>query len=567
MKPTPPSSGSLTQPEHWFRILTETSPAAVMVIRDTILFANKAAERLTGYALDELQEMTTDQVLLAERKDGAAKIRCKDGKNRWVSLQSGSIDLDWEPATVVSMVDLTSQLDSEKERSEIERRLELAQRAARWVAWEWVPESDKLITSPYARDLFGLDGEDFVTTGSEFLALIHPQDRDSFRRSLQELLEGDDNLSVEVRCVSSRGEVRWLSENAVAVRNGTTRVERVVGIAHDITDRKIAENALFQEKDRAFVTLSSIADGVIRTDARGTVDYLNPVAQRLTGWTLAEAYGHPANEVYEIVDDETGKRVLDPIQHCLEEQREVVFLGQRRLVRRDGRAAPVHDSAAPIRDRQGRVTGAILVFRDLTQVREVEAEMQHLATHDPLTGLINRREFERRLHETLSRPGATTYQSALCNLDLDAFKVVNDSCGHAAGDQLIRQIASVLENQTGPADLLARLGGDEFAIFLRNCTPEEAANRAQAMCDAIHDYRFHWSGRTFTPRVSLGLVPLQGIGAGADALLGAADAACFVAKEHGGGRIHVFQPGDRAIAERLGQMQWISRIQRAFDDN
>jgi Amt family ammonium transporter len=227
----------------------------------------------------------------------------------------------------------------------------------------------------------------------------------------------------------------------------------------------------------------------------------------------------------------------------------------------------VHDSAAPIRDRQGRLTGAILVFRDLSQMRQVEEEMQHLASHDPLTGLVNRSEFEILVRDTFaSDPGRRT-RHALCHLDLDAFKLINDTCGHTAGDQLIRQIAGIIKQQIRLQDLLARLGGDEFAILFRDCSAEEARRRTQEICDAIHRFRFHWSGRTFSPRVSAGLVPLTSETSGPETLLGAADAACFVAKEGGGGRLHVFEPGDTSIAERYGEMQWISRIQQGLDEN
>jgi diguanylate cyclase (GGDEF)-like protein/PAS domain S-box-containing protein len=387
------------------------------------------------------------------------------------------------------------------------------------------------------------------------------------RQATERLLKTDDTLALEFRCLAPGGKIRWLAENGIAVRNGSGRVSRVIGVAHDITEQKITENALFQERDRAYVTLSSIADGVIRTDSRGTIDYLNPVAQRLTGWSLGESYGRPAREIYQIVDEATGKKVLDPVQHCLEEQREVVFLGHRQLIRRDGNRFPVHDSAAPIRDRQGRLTGAILVFRDLTQMRQVEEEIQHLATHDPLTGLINRREFELLVREAFELDAGEKSQTALCQLDLDAFKLINDTCGHTAGDQLIRQIAGVLRQGLRSRDELARLGADEFAVLFRDCPSDEALPRAEALCESIHGYRFHWDGRTFSSRVSVGLVPLSYAASGPEALLGAADAACFVAKESGGGRIHVFEPGDTAIAERYGEMHWISRIPRGLDGN
>ena len=573
MKSSFNSSGHLTHAEHWFRILAETSAAALFVYRDTILFTNSAASELTGYDQAELQEMSFDQLLGTNELSAEAatehtmKMIRKDGTACWVRCNSAYVEMDWQPAALLTAIDVTPQHQAEKQLEKVQERFQLAQQAARWITWEWSPNSDHLETSPFADALFGMKVHEQVRTGDDYLALVHPEDRDRLRRAIERLLKSDDDLALEVRCLTPRGDVRWLSKSGVAVRNGDGRVDRVIGVVHDVTEQKITENALFEEKDRAFVTLSSIADGVIRTDARGAIDYLNPVAQRLTGWSLADSYGQPASEVYQVIDEETGKKVLDPVQHCLKEQREVVFLGQRLLLRRDGGRFPVHDSAAPIRDRHGRLTGSILVFRDLTQMRQVEQEMQHLASHDPLTGLVNRREFELLVRDTFGGNRSNDTQHALCHLDLDAFKLINDTCGHTAGDQLIRQIAGVVKQRIRLQDLMARLGGDEFAILFRDCAADEARQRTQEICDAIHQFRFHWNGRTFSPRVSAGLVSLSSETSGPESLLGAADAACFVAKEAGGGRLHVFEPGDTAIAERYGEMQWISRIQQGLDEN
>ena len=582
MRPSPPPSPPLTQAEHWFRILAETMPVAIFVHREKLLYVNPAAEELTGYSAHELMSMGFQDLgepLPVSRnastpssgqEDDAKlwKIRRKDGQERWIRLTSGYVELDWQPASLVTAFDATAQELSAIALQDVRQRLAFAQQAARSVNWEWDPDTDALDTSELIDQLFGLSLHDQIASGSDFLKLVHPEDRPSLERAVRRLLKADDeSLSVDIRCLSPRGEVRWLAERAIAMRDPQGHVQRIIGVAHDITERKIAENALFQEKERALVTLASIADGVIRTDARGIVDYLNPVAQKLTGWTLEEAYGQTADAVYRVVDEETGKKVLDPVHHCLAERREVAFLGQRLLVRRDGIRFPIDDSAAPIRNQEGKVTGAILVFKDLTQVRRVEDEMEHLASHDPLTGLINRREFERQLRHALQEHDGRSGRHALCQLDLDAFKLVNETCGHTAGDQLIRKIASVIEERVRQQDVLARLGGDVFGILFSDCSPEEAEHRAKEISEAIHSFRFHWGGRTFTNRVSGGLAPLSSSHSGADALLSAADAACFVAKDKGGGSIHIYQPGDREIAKRYGEMQWISRLQKALDED
>ena len=567
MKSLPVPARSLSQPEHWLRILADSNPVSIFVCRESILFINRAAAQLTGYSKNELMGMRFESLVRPQTDDDVMTLVCKDGSLRSIGVSTSYVSFDWQPTLVIFARDITDHLDARTELQETRDWIGASQRAASWVAWEWHPDSDELNVSAFADQLFNLDVQATAATGQDFLSHVHPKDRDRFRRALETLVKEGDDLNTEIRCVTPNGEVRWLAESAVAVRDPSGWVHRVVGIAHDITQQKLAENALFQEQDRALVTLSSIADGVIRTDNRGLVDYLNPVAQRLTGWSLSEAFGRPASEIYQVIDAESGAAQPGPVDQCLDEKQEIVFQGQRLLLRRDGVQFPVHDSAAPIRDRNDRMSGTILVFRDLSQVRRVEEELHHLATHDPLTGLLNRRHFEASMQEIYYQSTGSLSRQALCHLNLDAFKLVNDTCGQAAGDQLIRQIAELLRDLAGQHDLIARVGGDEFGILLRDCSPQEADQRAEEICDAIHASRFHWEGKTFTPRVSLGLALMSSAATGPEALLSAADAACYVAKDRGGGRIHVFQPGDTAIAERHGEMQWINRIQQAFDDD
>ncbi len=567
MKPLPAPARSLSQPEHWLRILADSNPTAIFVCRESILFINRAAAILSGYSKNDLMGMRFEDLIQSDSARDMMTLIRKDGEKRTIEYTTSYVSFDWQPTAVIFAHDVTDYVATRVELHETQQWLGAAQRAASWVAWEWHIESDDLHISAFADHLFNLDVQAAAATGQEFLAHVHPKDRDRFRRSIEDLIKNDSDLNSEIRIVTPNGEIRWLSESAVAIRDSSGRVLRVVGIAHDVTQQKVAENALFQEQDRALVTLSSIADGVIRTDTRGVIDYLNPVAQRLTGWSLAEAYGRPASDVYQVVDEETGLPQPGPVEQCLDNQQEMVFQGQRVLLRRDGERFPVHDSAAPIRDRNHRMTGTILVFRDLSQVKRVEEEMHHLATHDPLTGLMNRRHFEASMQEIYYQSAGSLSRQALCHLNLDAFKLVNDTCGQAAGDQLIRQIASLLQDRVSRHDLLARLGGDEFGILFRDCSASEADQSAQDICEAIHASRFHWEGKTFTPRVSMGLALMSSAATGPDALLSAADAACYVAKERGGGRIHIFQPGDTIIAERHGEMQWITRIHQAFDDD
>jgi len=333
----------------------------------------------------------------------------------------------------------------------------------------------------------------------------------------------------------------------------------------DITARKCAEEALFQEKERAEVTLKSIGDGVITTDAEGMVQYLNPVAATLTGWTAEEARGQPLATVFHIVD-ESHKPAPDPVARCLEEECVTGLANHTILIGRDGKEFSIQDSVAPIRHRDGRILGAVLVFRDVSEARRIGNRIAHQATHDALTGLVNREEFEHRLKRVLEATRTQEVDHALCYLDLDHFKVINDTCGHAAGDELLRQVGHLLQRHVRERDTLARLGGDEFGLLMEHCSLNQAARVAHALRAALEGFQFLWDKKTFGIGVSIGLVPITETGDGIRGVVHAADTACYAAKQNGGNRIHVYDGDDPELAQRYGAGQWVARINRALEE-
>ncbi|MDX1500728.1 MAG: EAL domain-containing protein [Thermoanaerobaculia bacterium] len=581
MKP-PGASPPTAEPQEWFRALAETTSTAIFLFRDRFLYVNRGWREVSGYSAAELAQMSLWELvhprhhdLLGDRWDEARpgrrlelQIVRKDGETRWLDLAISQLRLDdGRRAAAGTGFDITERKLAELSALEVDSRLKLAQRAAQSVAWEWVPETDELRISDYADEIFGFAVRRIIRTGANFRRFVHPDDQQRLERALRRALARDGSLAVEIRCVLPNGSIRWIAEKGLAVRNAEGWTTKVIGAAHDVTERKIAEEALFQEKERAQVTLASIADGVIRTDAEGSIDYLNPVAQRLTGWTLAEAYGRPVDEVYKVVSEDTGQQSLDPVRRCLSERQSIVYPGDRSLVRRDGKRFAVHDSAAPIRSRDGSLIGAILVFKDLSALRRVQRQIAHLATHDPLTGLINRREFEARLAEALESAQTEERVHALAHLDLDRFKVINDANGPSAGDQLIRQVAALIPPCLEEHDLVARLVGDDFGVLLWDREPEAARATVQRVLDRVAEHRFSWQGRVYPLSFSAGLVPLTAESRDLSSVVSAADAACYVAREQGGNRIHAYQPGDTTVAEHHGQMQWITRLHTAFDED
>lgn len=334
----------------------------------------------------------------------------------------------------------------------------------------------------------------------------------------------------------------------------------------DLTKWRHAQEVLYQEKERAIVTLASIADAVITTDVAGTITYLNPTAERLTGWRMTEALGQPLATVLALVSDATRQPIESIPARCLSEGRAVDLADGVLLLRRDGTEVAVGDSAAPLRDRHGDTIGVVLVFHDATEKRRVVRELSHEATHDALTGLVSRKEFERRLARVVADVSLGAAEHSLCYLDLDRFKVVNDTCGHEAGDDLLRTIGRLLGARLRSRDTIGRLGGDEFGVLLEHCSLAKAEGIAGSLQRAIERHRFEWAGRSFSLGVSVGVIPITAASGRTADVLRAADSACYAAKNAGGNRVHL----ERLEAALEGQQQVedrrITRLTRAVDE-
>ena len=314
------------------------------------------------------------------------------------------------------------------------------------------------------------------------------------------------------------------------------------------------------------MTLQSIGDAVLTADADGRVEYLNPVAEELTGWTTAEVQGRPVGEVFQIVNEATRQPLDSPILRCLREGRTVELDEPTLLINRRLQEISIQDSAAPIRDRAGTLIGAVMVFHDVSQERRLQRALTYQATHDQLTGLMNRREFESRLAEALQAARQDEKLShVLMYLDLDQFKVVNDTCGHEAGDRLLKQVTSIVQTRIRTTDTLARLGGDEFGVLLQDCTLESAQRTAEGLRQAIRDFRFVWQDRIMNVGVSIGLAEINGHADTLATVMSAADVACYSAKDSGRNRVQTYKQG--RAPERMREMQWVSRINRACEED
>ncbi|MEW6648370.1 MAG: EAL domain-containing protein [Pseudomonadota bacterium] len=370
----------------------------------------------------------------------------------------------------------------------------------------------------------------------------------------------------EVHMQHRNGQRVWVSLNAQFIRDERGRVVGLEGTIRDINELKQAQQALHHEKERALVTLQSIGDGVITTDEFGVVDYLNPTAERLLRLTAGQAIGKHYREVVRLVDEATGESLGDLVRMCLTLDAGAVHADEGVLIQDDGSRYHLKITAAPMRDHFGHVVGAVLALHDITEVMGMARQLSYQASHDMLTGLYNRRVFEKRTEDKLREAQAGGGNSVLFYMDLDQFKVVNDTCGHQAGDELLGQIAQLMQQRVRETDVLARLGGDEFGVLLEHCPLDKACIIAEGIRAAIRDYRFAWDDKSFDIGVSIGVVPIAADSGTLADVLAAADAACYVAKDHGRNRIHVYQPDDLAVAQRHGEMEWVHRLSSAFDN-
>jgi diguanylate cyclase (GGDEF)-like protein/PAS domain S-box-containing protein len=426
------------------------------------------------------------------------------------------------------------------------------------------PEGEVLAANPALVAMLGFEDEAALrAAGPTRNFYVNPAERDAASRLL--VREGVLR-NHETRLRRRDGRELVVLENARAVRDADGRLLHCEGTLTDITERKQAETAVFDEKERLLVTLRSIGDAVITTDAEGLVTDLNPAAEDLIGWEARAARGRAIDEVLTVVDEQRRSVLENPVRRCLREGRKVSLPEQAVVVGRNGADLNVQDSVAPIRDRAGRVIGAVMVFHHVSQEERLQRELNYQASHDPVTGLINRTEFENRLSHALDEVRRHPERThALLYLDLDQFKVVNDTAGHVAGDHLLKQMSEVLLSRVRASDVLARIGGDEFALLLQDCPGRKALQVADDLREAVREHRFSWKDRSMSVSVSIGVVAVTVASPSAAELFSLADVACYAAKDEGRNRIHLCEDGD--VPEKHKEMQWVSRISHAVEED
>ena len=350
-------------------------------------------------------------------------------------------------------------------------------------------------------------------------------------------------------------------------RDAEGRVTGALCIGSDCTGLNLGTSASQRASCMTRTVFEYISDGVIAVDVQGNVQYLNPEAEHLTGWSFKEAEGQSLRDVYHVVDEHDHQPKDDPVTRCLSGRPCDDETSTGLLLRRGGWEFNVQDRAMPLRDDNGELEGVVLVFSDVSELRGLERLVEYEASHDGLTGLFNRRQFELHLHEVLDSVNDDERQHALLYLDLDHFQIINDSYGHVAGDQLLKELSRELKSELAEGVCLARLGDDEFGIIIEDIAIEPARQLARNLCKLVRASRFVWEDKPFEIGASIGLVPITSRWRDVGELMRMAASACYVANEHGGNRVHVYEIRDAALAQREGDMRWIQVVRQALLEN
>ena len=327
-----------------------------------------------------------------------------------------------------------------------------------------------------------------------------------------------------------------------------------------------SEIELSHQKEKAEVTLHSISDTVITVDLNGIIQYINPAAELLFDVSKQEAHGSHLTDMVRLVSDSSGQKIEDPLAECFRKLETVYLPEHSSLIAANDRMIAVEASVAPMKNRDGKIIGAVMVIQDVSHTRKLTRQLSYQASHDMLTGLYNRRKFEEYLEEALLNVKQEQRTHSLCYLDLDQFKLVNDTCGHVAGDELLRQLPDLFHKVLRSGDIVARLGGDEFGVLLENCELDQAMMLADKIRQEIKEFRFVWEEKVFTIGVSIGVVGIDENTTDLSNIMSSADLACYTAKDSGRNRVHVYEHSNELVSERHGEMHWTARITKAMEE-
>ncbi|CNH02456.1 putative sensor protein [Yersinia pekkanenii] len=401
--------------------------------------------------------------------------------------------------------------------------------------------------------LLGYSQETLLTL--TFQQITHPEDLSADLKLLDDLYHGRiPSYSMEKRYIRSDGEVVWALLVVSVVRDHELQPLYFISQVEDINELKKTEminrrltEALHEEKERLHITLDSIGEAVVCTDQEMKITFMNPVAEKMTGWANTSALGQPVNQIIKLTNGVDGPEIDNPIEHCLNHRAYSSLNESMVLHHRDGRYYDIQESVAPLKTLEGDIVGAVLVFQDAGESRAMMRKLSHSASHDNLTGLPNRANFDNRLKAAIQISVDLNQQNALAFLDLDYFKAINDTAGHPAGDALLKEIGQLMHQHLRNSDCIARLGGDEFGLLMLNCTLPDAKAITQSLVSMINGYHFHWEDKLYRIGASAGVTRISSSNNQRSEIMAQADIACYTAKRSGRGQVRLYQSQQKQL--------------------
>jgi diguanylate cyclase (GGDEF)-like protein/PAS domain S-box-containing protein len=508
-------------------------------------------------------------VFVGKRRQEYAVGEFSDQLRRLTAASSdvARIDLEGKPESLERLAAAVNQLLESVERrgADLKGREQLFQRLVETVHYAVLVHRELILfANSRFLALLGLTAADVV--GRHLSDFVGPEYVELVGNNLRRRLDGEPAAErYEVELIGAHGEVTRV-ELSSALIDSDGEAALLLTALEMLPEASTPPNG--SARPRAVATLDAMGESVVTVDADGRIDYINTAAESLLGQRVDQVVGKSFPDVASLVDESDRRSLGDPVRMALVAGGRVT-MGRRAVLvpANGGTERSVELSVSPLKSETGEATGLVLVLHDTSELRGLTRQMTYQASHDALTGLVNRREFERRLQEALESAQTGDTAHALCYLDLDRFKVVNDTCGHTAGDNMLREVASIVKEAVRDSDTAGRLGGDEFALLLVGCPLEKARQIADDVVRSVNDFRFVWKDKIFNIGVSIGIVEIGRGGGAIEDLMNSADSACYVAKKQGGVHVHVYSAREEANARHSGEIHWLQKLQGALRDN
>ena len=506
-----------------------------------------------------------DNVLFVYTKSGESFWQ---NRNLYISINIKRTKRIYGDALVWKFEDFTELKSLQHQHQQFKKKFDTAIQAATEGIWEWskLKDNGDWWSKPMF-SLLGLDKENSKPSFELIKRLMHPKEKKLFERHVENEIRSKQFFSMECRLSVKEKGFRWFRLRVVGSFDSSGDLNKMIGSLVNIHSEKTNRIQLQQEKDKAMATLNSIVDAVITTDAEGVVEYENSAAERLTGVSRKDTRGKRIENVISFYKEHSMEDIDNPVLVCLDSGERMGQKIYADMLDKDGTRYTVQVMATPLVRKDGEVFGAVLVLNDVTNIRVLSRRLKYQASHDILTKLINRSEFERRVSTAITLAENNEGNSAVIYIDLDRFKLINDICGHAAGDELLKQVAKLLRSIVGNKNSVARMGGDEFAVLLEGIEFTYAEKMAEKILADLAAYRFSWDEKTFSIECSIGLAEIQPTCDGLTYILNAVDSACYLAKESGRNCIRKYSDGDDTIIERKGQERWIQHFDKAIESD